>query len=256
MRIAKRYWKVPVIFLAIMASAICVGIIAADYREQTTRPSTGVVGTPALGVRTDLGKDLASGNAKFAILQLDSAGALRVTGEGNKATYTAVSQFACDSTATDIAVFPGSATVTAKILKVEITTGATGAAGGFVYLIRRSAADGAGTAVNAKYAQYDATTDTAGPTIVPQHYTAHPTSLGAANPASNGYLWGQFITQAALATGPTSSVTFDPSENNGGKLLRVAGSSDFIYLNAAAGLGAAGNQWSVTWTWTEGPTTE
>jgi hypothetical protein len=107
LKAASRYWKVPVLFTVMCLFALAVAVIAADYREQTTRPSTGAVGTPALGVRTDLGKDLSNGNSKWAVLQLDSFGSLRVSGEGSKPTYSATSQFACDSTATDIAVFGG-----------------------------------------------------------------------------------------------------------------------------------------------------
>src|ERR1700676_3685822 len=126
-----------------------------DYKEQTTLAAGGCVGTPALSIRNDKASDLSGGNGKFALPQLDSGGALRVTEEGGKATYFGTSQFACDSNGTDIAILPGNAGKVVKVLGVLVSSTATAVATGDVSLVRRSAANTAGTSANASIAQAD-----------------------------------------------------------------------------------------------------
>jgi len=220
-----------------------------DYREQTARPTAGDIGTPALFVRNDSPGDLSTTNLYLAMGQLDSAGLLRVTEEGGKATYFATSQFASDATGTDIAVFVGVATKTAKLFGIQISSTATAAATGDLSIIRRSALDTGGTAANASVAQADGR-DVA-PAITPQHYTAHPTGLGA----SAGILWGQRYIQPAVSTTLLPGFFIDFRQYNGGKPIRVSGTTDVIAVNIAAALGGSGNAFDITWIWCEEPTT-
>jgi hypothetical protein len=222
----------------------------ADYREQTARPSGGDIGTPCLGVRNDTPGDIAGANLNLAMEQFDSAGAIRASEEGGKATYYATSQFSCDSTATDIAVFGGVAGKTAKIQSILISSVATGRANGNLSIIRRSVADTAGTAVAPTVALAD--TRDAAASCAPVHYTAHPTALGT----TAGTLVGAEFIQPALATDNLiPSVLIDFRQFNGGKPIRVQGATDFICVNVPAALGGAGNVWNITWCWTEEPTT-
>ncbi len=97
-----------------------------DYKEQTTRPVTGVVGTPALAVRNDKPGDISGADNNHAMTQLDSAGALRVTQEGGKPTYRCTQHFTCDSTAGDIAFIQGNGTVDQQTVACSYTpTGGT-----------------------------------------------------------------------------------------------------------------------------------
>jgi hypothetical protein len=221
-----------------------------DYREQTARPSGGDIGTPMLSVRNDTPADISNGNANLAMTQLDSAGSLRITEEGGKATYFGTSLFACDSTATDIAQFPGVAGVTAKIQGILISAVATARADGNLSIIRRSAANTAGTTGNASVAKAD--TRDAAASCQPVHYTAHPTALGA----TAGTLIGQhFIQPAAASDNLLPNIFIDFRQFNGGKPVRVQGATDFLSVNVPAALGGTGNAWAITWIWTEEPTT-
>lgn len=220
----------------------------ADFPQQFPAAST-APGNLTLGVRKDSPGDLAGTNAYTASIQFDSAGSLRVNEQGGKATYFATSQFACDSTATDIWTLTGSATKTGFLQFLAISSSATAAATGDLSVIRRSAADTAGTAVNPTVAKADPSDGAA--TLTPAHYTAHPTALGT----SAGVIFGQRYTQPAPATTVQPGIFLDFRQYNGGKGLRISGATDIIAVNVPAGLGGAGNAWDVTACWTEEPTT-
>ncbi len=179
----------------------------------------GTVNAPALmnivgGVRKDSPGDMANENGNLEPIQFDSAGSAKVSQEGGKPTYYATSQFAADSTATDIAVFPGVAGVTAKILGILISSTATAAATGDVTIVRRKTANTAGTSADASVGQAD--TRDAAPSCQPVHYTAHPTALGTAN----GNVWVQRYVQPAAATGTPALPLIDLCKIFGGKPAR------------------------------------
>lgn len=221
-----------------------------EYTEGATMGSS-PIGTPALAVRQDKPQlnSKVTANQQESRLQVDSAGALRVSEEGGKATYYATSQFACDSTATDIFFVPGNATTAVKVLWVDVSTTATAAATGDLTLVRRSAANTAGTAVASSVGQADSADAAA--SSAPKHYTAHPTSLGT----SAGVVYAKRLVQQAAGTPPAASVFFDLRPLTGGKGLRLSGASELLCLNAAAALGGAGNAWDVTVCWVEEPGT-
>ena len=228
------------------ALALFAGLVAADYRI-TTGAGTNGIGTPILGIMKLLGQDMSGGtDGNWTTATFDSAGSLRVTEEGSKPTYFATSQFASDSTATDIWAFPGVAGKTAKIQWISVTTTATAAATGDMTLVRRSAADTAGTSANASIAQAD--TRDAAASCQPIHYTAHPTALGA----TAGTMFAtRFVQPAASTLSPYPGYFFDLRNYNGGRGIRVQGTTDFIYLNVPAALGGAGNAYDITVCWTE-----
>ena len=220
----------------------------ADYSEGAS--GSKFFGNVLLGQRNDTPADLSGANLTLAAAQFDAFGSMRVTEDGGCPTYYATSQFACDSTGTDIAIFAGSTSCVAHLLAIQISSTATAAATGDLSIIRRSAANTAGTAANASVAKAD-TRDVAA-NITPQHYTAHPTSLGA----TAGTLWGQRYIQPAVSTTLLPGFMVDFRQFTGGKGLRVAASvTDIIAVNIAAALGGAGNAWDITWTWIELPVT-
>ena len=223
-------------------------------------PASPVVipGDVILGIRNDTPGDLGNANSALVPSQYDSAGSLRLTGEGGKATYIANSQFVCDSTATDIWYFPGNATVTTKILWMLISSVATTAITGRLALILRSALDTAGTAVASALTAYDQRNGTSGaPTGAPKHYTAHPTGLGAVLGSGTSNIWSKQFYQgpAASATIPPNDAFVDFRSMFGAQGLRLAGTGQILALNAAAALGAGGNLWDVTCCFVEEPTT-
>lgn len=220
----------------------------ADYSTQAV-PGTKPFGNVNLLYRNDTAGDLGAANAALAPQQGDSAGSLRTTAEGGKPTYSVVSQFASDSTGTDIWFIQGSSTKTVKVLKIIISGTITAAATGDLSVIRRSAANTAGTAVADTPGLLDATNDVAATSVV-KHYTAHPTGLGTAVATLFGVRLGL----------PTSPAVAGPIEINfanlpGGKLPRLSGTTDFLCINIAAALGGAGNAYDITCFFTEEPTT-
>lgn len=223
-----------------------------DYTEKVLA-SSAPIGTPILAVRTDKPATRTTANAQHSFLQVDSAGNLRVSEEGGKATYFATSQFSSDSTATDIAQFLGVAGVTAKIQWVFVNTALTATATGDLSVIRRSTANTAGTTGNASVAQADG--GDAAASCQPVHYTAHPTGLGTSAGIIFGIRWIAPALGGGTAGAIPQGVFFDFRQFTGGKGLRVQGTSDFVSINVPAALGGAGNVWDIVWCWTEEPTT-
>lgn len=243
-------------FLFLMLFTLCaVGSLyyyahAADYTKGATAASS-PIGTPILAVRQDSPTVDSGTNQTQQRLQTDSTGALRVSTEGGHATYRATSQFACDSTATDIWLMQGVSTNTIKIQWIRISTTATSAAVGDVTIIRRTANDTAGTTAAATLGLLDGRD--AAPAAAPVHYTAHPTSLGAAATNPN-VACARLLQGTAAVTYPVYIFDFRGQNGERGG-LRVSGTSDFIVINAVAGLGATGNAWDIEVCWTEEPTT-
>lgn len=220
-----------------------------DYREQTARPSTGGVGTPMLGVRKDTPIDLSGANSDWCTHQFDSYGSLRTTNEGGAPTYFANSQFACDSTGTDIWCFPGVTTKVIKVLWIAVASVATSAAVGVAQLLRRSVADTAGTPANATIVK--ASVGNAAAAGQPVHYTAHPTALGT---GVAFYSWQ--LSQGAVATAEAKPFVIDFRAMMGHQALRLNNVvTDILAFNVAAALGATGNAWHISVAWEELPTT-
>lgn len=221
-----------------------------DVYEGFVRPSAGVTDTPVAAVRKDKAAVFVATNNTYQPMMLDSGGSLRVTEEGGKATYYGVSAFSCDSTATDIAIFPGITTAVMKILWIEVYTAATATADGIIKIVRRSAANTAGTLVSSSVTKADTGNAAAGGQ--PQHYTAHPTGLG-----TGVDLWAKRAGQQALgAVGGCIPYFFDFRQRHGAQGLRLNNIvTDIIAVNAAAALGGSGNVWTITWAWVEEPTT-
>jgi hypothetical protein len=228
--------------------------MSADYFVGAVAPSAGFGGTVALLERKDKGGDLAGANLAVTVPQTNSAGSLRVTQDGSVPRYFGNSQFAADSTATDIWFFPGVAGATIKVQRVIVSSVATAFAQGRMQLLRRSTANTAGTAVSAGIGYASADDQAAGtPNALgqPKHYTAHPTGLGTAA----GVLRSLQYAQQPLATVAGPSYEFDLRTYGDGKGVRLSGTTDILALNVPAGLGGSGNAWDITVEWIEEPIT-
>ena len=107
--------------------------------------------------------------------QSDSVGSLYTNAEGRKATYSACAIFS-PGAAGDVAVLPGSATKTIRVLRVEFSCSTSGTAQiQTIQLIKRSTADTGGTSAAVVAVPHDSLFPAA--SAAPRSYTAAP-SLG------------------------------------------------------------------------------
>lgn len=109
------------------------------------------------------------------ITEYDSTG--RAIPMEGKATYSVAGTFTPAAAATDVVVISGSATTTVRVRSMFLTTNNTAANSQRIDLIKRSAADSAGTFVQGTAVSHDSIDPPA--TAVAGHYTGNPT-LGAA----------------------------------------------------------------------------
>lgn len=220
-----------------------------EYIEGVGQGSA-VIGTPELLIRCDTPgvANLSSTvtNLTTVRAQCDSAGNMRDTQEGGKTTYYACSQFACDSTATDIWTLAGNATTVVKVLFLLITSTANAAATGRLQVLRRSAANTGGTTASPTVAKADSRN--AASSSTPAHYTAHPTALGTSAGAIASQQFGQQVNTAVPIQQP---FVLDFRTYMGGQTLRLNGTSEILAVNAAAALGGTGNAWDIQVCWTE-----
>src|SRR5262249_14554089 len=93
-----------------------------DIREQSARPSAGFIGTPAIGVRNDVGGDISGANLNEVQFQFNSAGSHRTTSEGGLATYRTILKNVAPVAGNTVTI-AGSSTKTVKVRKVRITGG-------------------------------------------------------------------------------------------------------------------------------------
>ncbi len=110
-------------------------------------------------------------------------------------TYsTASTAFTPPATPTDMFTITGSATNNIYILKMGISTTQTTAGVNSLALIKRSAANIAGTSAAAVPTPFDSANPVA--TATPLQYTANPTTLGAAA----GTVWRGWVNSPAVGT--------------------------------------------------------
>lgn len=162
---------------------------AMDAAQNTAAPANALV---AGGVFNTTIPAITAGNATQ--LQADSTGALLVNIEGRKKTYSAFVSFT--PAAGDIALIPGNATTTVRITRVEVSLSTTGTAGiEAVSLVKRSAADTAGTPASMTVVPHDSNFAAANST--PVSYTTAPTP-GAAVGSIRGV---QFFDESSTVAG-------------------------------------------------------
>jgi hypothetical protein len=178
----------------------------------------------------------------------DSAGNLLIDLEGQKSTYSAVSNSTSVATFTaaagDVAVLPGSASKLIKPTRVEVTLSTSGtAAVETVGLIVRSAADTGGTSAAMAIVPHDSNFGTA--SAIPLLYTAAPT-LGTAV----GFIRAiQFNDQSASLPGAATWIWTFGDGRAGASGLALRGTAQQLCVNLA---GVVATQTvAVSFEWTE-----
>jgi hypothetical protein len=219
-----------------------------EYRPSSAR-GTGLITTPAGMIRNDPGGDLAGANLELSEHQSDSAGALRVTHEGGKLTYScAITGLVPVASCTDLVIVNGSATKTVKITRIEISILATAAASVDIQLVRRSTANLTGTSTTPAVAPNDS--GDAAATAVVKAYTANPGTLGT--------LTGVIRTRKYLCNAPAAAEDFaiwQFGDRAGAKELVLRGVADGVAINLNAGTVGSGGTADISIEFTEEPLT-
>ena len=142
-------------------------------------------------------------------LSTNAAGALLVSGEGLKNTYSVSGSFVPVASATDIAILPGSATKTIKVLrvKVQLSSTSTTAQNIVAQLLKRSTANSGGTTGTATVVPHDSNNATL--TASPLFYTANPTTGALVGAVDTGILSTQNAPTAGTAGYPQNEWVVD-----------------------------------------------
>lgn len=220
----------------------------ADYPAGFARPTNPIL-TAVGGVRKDVPAQLADADGDYGELQLDAYGALRVTAEGGRPTYSAAfDDLVAASTCTDLVRISGSATKTVFVQEIRLSATATAGKTLDVRLAKRSTANADGTSTAPTVVPHDA--DAAAGTAVVLAYTANPT-VGTLV----GIIRSRRYTIVAVDVTNGPELVFDLRACNGGKGLRLEGVAQGLTVELDGETAGSGNSWSGSVTWTEEPTT-
>lgn len=165
-----------------------------------------------------------------------------------KATYSfSTGAYTPPATPTDTAGICGSSTKTVRVYNIRLSGSQTTAGINRFHLVKRSAADTGGTAVNGTATTHD-TNDAATTVGFLGHYTANPT-LGATVATPRSDLVGVPATASAL-TQMVHEFYMD-AEFIGTKPITLRGTAQCLYINFGGIALPAGSSWSSDWTYTE-----
>jgi hypothetical protein len=168
-----------------------------------------------------------------------------ISSNGTRATFHYVAQDITPvATATDVLVLTGSATKVIRVTKVVIVGTATAASIYDHYVVKRTAANTAGTSTNVTAAKSDSTDDAQTATLA--LYTANPSALGTgiAVEANKTYLSASASPGAAALP---SAYTFGV-RNDKAIVLRGTSESLAINFNGQAVPAGASLYLSIEWT--------
>lgn len=218
------------------------------FKAEDAPSASGDVGVFILGVRRDTLAAQANTNADYNEVALTKYGAhYTLDQEKNLPTYrasTVAGGIASAVSATDIAILPGNASNSVIVTKVIITAMQTTAGEVGVYLIKRSAANTAGTSAAMTSVPMDS--GDAAASSLPLSYTANPTpgaTVGIVDEAN--------IPASPAATGVTNcTYTFNMGER--GKGIKLTGTAQGLAVNLN-GATVTGGQFIVTYEWREEP---
>jgi hypothetical protein len=177
---------------------------------------------------------------QYTAAQCDTVGSAYVNIEGRKATYSAFASFT--AVAGDIAVLPGSASKTIRVIRVEVSFTTSGTAAiEAVQLIKRSAADTSGTSAAMTAVPHDSNFSAA--SAAPLNYTVAPTP-GAAVGTIRGV---QFNDASSLVPGANTWIWDFGSRPSSAIVLRGVAQMLSINLPTAVATQTA----TVSFEWTE-----
>jgi len=164
--------------------------------------------------------------------------------DGRRATYSAATAaFASAATATDIFIVQGSATKTIRIIAVKVFATQTTAGAGNIFLLKRSTANTAGTAVATTRVPLDSQYPAATATV--QHYTANPT-VGTLVGNIDAYR-GIIPASATLINNPIINRTYG---DRPGSAIVLRGTNELFAVNLN-GVTVNGGSFIVQVEWTE-----
>jgi hypothetical protein len=145
--------------------------------------------------------------------------------DGRRSTYSGTTAaFTPAATATDVFIIQGSATKTIRVLKIQLYATQTTAGAASIFLIKRSTANTAGTAVATTKVPFDSTNPAATATV--QHYTANPT-VGTTVGNVQAYR-GIIPAAASLINNPIITWTFG---ENSGQSVVLRGTTELLAIN-------------------------
>lgn len=164
--------------------------------------------------------------------------------DGRRATYgAATAAFASAATATDIFIIQGSATKLIRVLRIQVYATQTTAGAASIFLIKRSTANTAGTAVAANKVPFDSSSPAATATV--QHYTANPT-VGAIVGNVQGYR-GVLPQANSLIKNPLAEWEFGTRP---GQAVVLRGTAEGLAVNLN-GVTVTGGSFIIVAEWTE-----
>jgi hypothetical protein len=204
---------------------------------------TGVAATGSLCQLDDTSTGAVTEN-QFSPCRQDSARVTRVDTEGQKLTYGAAAiNFTPAATPTDVCVLPGSASKTIRITRVMAQGFATTKGSMTLQLVKRAAADTAGTSAGLTAVPYDSADAAA--SAAPLKYTANPTinsTVGIYDTKSLNF---------AVAGDESTPYIFDTSYRGGAKALVLRGVAEQVALNLNGGAVPTGGTIGCSFEWTE-----
>jgi hypothetical protein len=189
-------------------------------------------------------------SAQTVGLQTDPAGNLRVTGVGGMNTYSASASFVPVASATDIAILPGSASKTIKVLRVklQLSSTSTTAQNIVAQLIKRGAANTGGTSSAMTVVPHNSGNTTA--TAAPLTYTANPTINNTVGAVDTGIVSTQQAPTAGTAGYPQNEWVVDYTAP-GMQPIVLSGVAQGLAVNLGGVTVSATATAKVTFTYTE-----
>jgi hypothetical protein len=181
---------------------------------------------------------------QFANLRMDLKRSLRVDTEGQKVTYSAVAvNFAPVATPTDVCVLPGSASKTIRVTRIMVQGFATTKGSMALQIIKRAAADTAGTSAGLTAVPYDS--GDAAASAAPLKYTANPTinsTIGNYDTKSLNF---------AVAGDESVPYIFETGYRGGAKALVLRGVAEQVAVNLSGAAVPTGGTIGCSFEWTE-----
>jgi hypothetical protein len=188
-------------------------------------------------------------NGQTVALQVNSAGSLLVSGESLKNTYSATATFTAATSATDIAILPGSATKTIKVLRVKVQLSSTNAQAQNIVTVlqKRSTANSGGTPVSMTVVPHGSNNVAA--TAVPLNYTANPTTGNSIGNVDSAVISTQGVPSSGAAENNNEWVVDYTSP--GMQPIELRGVAQGLAVNLGGVTVTATNTVKVTYTYTE-----
>lgn len=230
-------------------TALTPGVAATNLgKAEDAASASGDTGVATWGVRRDVLTAQANATGDYNEMSVTKYGAhYTFDQEKNLPTYrasTAAGGIALVASATDVAILPGNATNTVYVTKIIISGVETTAGQVLVNVIKRSAANTAGSSAAMTAVPLDSADAAA--SSAPLSYTGNPTPG-----ATVGIVDSSYVPFAPAATG-TSLCTYTFNFGERGKGVKLSGTAQGLAVNMN-GVTVTGGNAVVTFEWREEP---